>query len=83
LLDTGLGLPDFCRELNICAITFYISALNTLHKNLNVGSVKELVARNAQLKTIYIEEKLMVEMLNKLIRNKWLGFLIGMVQPKK
>jgi putative transposase len=71
-VDTGLGVPEVCRELGISTATFY--KWRTKYGGMDtsmMARMKELEAENARLKKMYIEEKLKAEILNEAITKKW------------
>ena len=71
-VDTGLAVPDVCRELGISSTTFYkwCAKYGGMDTSM-MARMKELEAENAQLKKMYIEEKLKAEILNEAITKKW------------
>jgi putative transposase len=71
-VDTGLGVPEVCRELGISTATFYKWRAKYGGMDTSMmARMKELEAENARLKKMYIEEKLKAEILNEAITKKW------------
>jgi putative transposase len=71
-VDTGLAVPEVCRELGISAATFYKWRAKYGGMDTSMmARMKELEAENARLKKMYIEEKLKAEILNEAITKKW------------
>ena len=71
-VDTGLAVPDVCRELGISSATFYKWRAKYGGMDTSMmARMKELEAENARLKKMYIEEKLKAEILNEAITKKW------------
>ena len=70
--DAGLAVPEVCRELGISSATFYKWRAKYGGMDTSMmARMKELEAENAQLKKMYIEEKLKAEILNEAITKKW------------
>jgi putative transposase len=64
-IDVGLTVPDACRELGISSATFYKRRAKYGGMDISMMvKMKDLEAENAQLKKMYIEEKLKAEILN-------------------
>jgi putative transposase len=71
-VDTGLAVPEVCRELGISSATFYKWRAKYGGMDTSMmARMKELEAENARLKKMYIEEKLKAEILNEAITKKW------------
>jgi putative transposase len=71
-VDTGLAVPEVCRELGISTATFYKWRAKYGGMDTSMmARMKELEAENARLKKMYIEEKLKAEILNEAITKKW------------
>ena len=71
-VDTGLAVPEVCRELGISTATFY--KWRAKYGGMDTSMMprmKELEAENARLKKMYIEEELKAEILNAAITKKW------------
>ena len=71
-VDTGLAVPDICRELAISIATFYKwrSKYGGMDTSM-MARMKELEAENARLKKMYIEEKLKAEIVTEALAKKW------------
>lgn len=70
--ETGIGLPDICRELGISTATFY--KWRAKYGSLDVSMMsrmKELEDENRRLKKMYLEEKLKVEIVSDALEKKW------------
>jgi putative transposase len=67
-VDTGLAVPDVCRELGIGSATFYKwrAKYGGIDTSM-MARMKELEAENDRLKKMYIEEKLKADTLNEAI----------------
>ena len=71
-VDSGLAVPEICRELGISTATFYTWRAKYGGMGTSMmARMKELEAENARLKKMYIEEKLKAEILNEAITKKW------------
>ena len=71
-VDTGLAVPEVCRELGISTATFYKWRAKYGGMDTSMmARMKELEAENARLKKMYIEEKLKAEILNEALTKKW------------
>ncbi|WXK23694.1 transposase [Mycetohabitans endofungorum] len=57
-VESGLTVPDLCRELGISTATFYKwrSKFGGMDASL-MARMKELEAENARLRKMYVEEK--------------------------
>ena len=68
-VDTGLVVPDVCRELGISSATFYKWRAKYGGMDTSMmARMKELEAENARLKKMYIQEKLKAEILDEAIK---------------
>ena len=71
-VDSGLAVPEICRELGISTATFYKWRAKYGGMDTSMmARMKELEAENARLKKMYIEEKLKADILNEAITKKW------------
>jgi putative transposase len=71
-VESGLGVPDLCRELGICSATFYKWRAKYGGMDTSMmARMKELEIENARLKKMYAEERLKAEILNEAITKKW------------
>ena len=71
-VDAGLAVPEICRELGISTATFYKwhAKYGGMDTSM-IAHMKELVAENARLKKMYIEEKLKAEIVTEALAKKW------------
>ena len=70
--ETGLPVPDICREHGISSATFY--KWRAKYGGLDVpmmSRLKELEAENSRLKKMYAEERLNAEILREALEKKW------------
>ncbi len=71
-VDTGLAVPDVCRELGISSATFYKWRAKYGGMDTSMmARMKELETENARLKKMYIEEKLKAEIVTEALAKKW------------
>ena len=71
-VDTGLAVPEVCRELGISTATFYKWRAKYGGMDTSMmARMKELEAENARLKKMYIEEKLKAEIVTEALAKKW------------
>ena len=70
--ETGIGVPDICRELGISSATFYKwrSKYGGMDTSM-MARMKELEEENRRLKKLYIDEKLKAEIVAEALANKW------------
>jgi putative transposase len=70
--DSGLAVPEICRELGISTATFYKWRAKYGGMDTSMmARMKELEAENARLKKMYIEEKLKAEIVTEALAKKW------------
>jgi len=71
-VDSGLAVPEICRELGISTATFYkwLAKYGGMDTSM-MARMKELEAENARLKKMYIEEKLKAEIVTEALAKKW------------
>ena len=71
-VDSGLAVPEICRELGISTATFYKwrATYGGMDTSM-MARMKELEAENARLKKMYIEEKLKAEIVTEALAKKW------------
>ena len=70
-VESGLGVPDLCRELCISTATFY--KWRAKHGGMDtsmMSRMKELEEENRRLKKMYIEEKLKAEIATEYLAKK-------------
>jgi len=71
-VDSGLAVPEICRELGISTATFYKWRAKYGGMDTSMmARMKELEAENAHLKKMYIEEKLKAEIVTEALAKKW------------
>ncbi len=70
--ESGIPVPDLCREHNIGKSTFYKwrSKYGGMDTSL-MARMKALEEENRRLKKMYIEEKLKAEMVQEALQKKW------------
>ena len=70
--ETGLAVPELCRELGISAATFYKwrAKFGGMDASL-MARMKELEEENRRLRKMYIEEKLKAEVVAEALAKKW------------
>jgi putative transposase len=70
-VESGLGVPDLCRELCISTATFYKWRAKYGGMDTSMMSrMKELEEENRRLKKMYIEEKLKAEIATEYLAKK-------------
>ena len=71
-VESGLAVPEVCRELAIISATFYKWRVKYGGMDTSIMSrMKELEAENARLKKIYAEERLKADILQEAMAKKW------------
>ena len=70
--ESGVPVPQLCREHGISSATFYKwrSKYGGMDTSM-IARMKELEAENARLKKMYAEERLKAEILKEAIEKKW------------
>ena len=70
--ESGIPVPQLCREHGISSATFYKwrSKYGGMDTSM-ITRMKELEAENARLKKMYAEERLKAEILKEAIEKKW------------
>lgn len=70
-VESGLSVPDLCRELGISTATFYKwrSKYGGMDVSL-IARMKELEAENAPLRKMYVEEKIKAEIVAEALAKK-------------
>ncbi|MBS2129324.1 transposase [Burkholderia thailandensis] len=70
-VETGLAIPDLCRELGVSTATFYKrrSRYGGMDVSL-IARMKELEAENARLRKMCIEEKIKAEIVAEALAKK-------------
>lgn len=71
-VETGLAVPELCRELGISNATFYKwrSKFGGMDASL-MAKMKELEEENRRLRKMYVEEKLKAEVVAEALAKKW------------
>jgi len=69
--ESGLAVPELCRELGISSATFYKwrSKYGGMDTSL-IARMKELEAENARLRKMYVEEKIKAEIVAEALAKK-------------
>jgi len=70
--EAGIAVPTLCRELGISSATFY--KWRAKYGGMDVSlmaRMKELEAKNARLRKMYVEEKLKAEIVTEALEKKW------------
>jgi putative transposase len=71
-VESGLGVPDLCREMGVSTATFYKWRAKYGGMDTSMmARMKELETENSRLKKMYAEERLKAEILNEAITKKW------------
>jgi len=71
-VESGLGVPDLCREMGIRTATFYKWRAKYGGMDTSMmARMKELETENSRLKKMYAEERLKAEILNEAVTKKW------------
>ena len=71
-VESGLGVPDLCREMGVSTATFYKWRAKYGGMDASMmARMKELETENSRLKKMYAEERLKAEILNEAITKKW------------
>ena len=71
-VESGLAVPEVCRELGISSATFYKWRAKYGGMDTSMMSrMKELEAENARLKKMYAEERLKADILQEAMAKKW------------
>lgn len=71
-VDSGISVPEICRELSISSATFYKWFAKYVSMDTTMmARMKEFEAENARVKNMYIEEKLKANILSEVLTTKW------------
>ena len=71
-VESGISVPDICRELSISTATFYKWRARFGGMDTSMMSkMKELEEENRRLRRMYVEEKLKAEIVAEALANKW------------
>ena len=71
-VESGLSVPDLCRELGVSSATFY--KWRSKYGGMEVSMMtrmKELEEENRRLKKLYVDEKLKAEIIAEAMAKKW------------
>lgn len=69
--ESGVSVPELCRELGISSATFYKWRAEYGGMDVSMMSrMKELEAENARLRKMYVEEKLKAELRAEALEKK-------------
>ena len=71
-VESGLSVPELCRELGISSATFY--KWRAKYGGMDVSlmaRMKELEVENARLRKMYVGEKLKAELRAEALEKKW------------
>lgn len=70
--ESGVKVPDLCREHGMSAATFYKwrAKYGGMDASL-MARLKELEAENKRLKKMYAEERLQAEIAKEALEKKW------------
>ncbi len=70
--ESGVKVPDLCREHGMSAATFYKwrAKYGGMDASL-MARLKELEAENRRLKKMYAEERLKAEIVSEALEKKW------------
>ena len=71
-VESGVAVPEICRELGISSATFYKwrAKYGGMDPSM-ISRMKELELENARLKKMYAEERLKAEILKEAMAKKW------------
>ena len=70
-VESGLAVPELCRELGISSATFYKWRSKYGNKDTSqIAGMKELEAENARLRKMYAEEKAKAEIVAEALAKK-------------
>ena len=71
-VESGLAVPEVCRELGISSATFYKWRAKYGGMDTSMmARMKELEAENARLKKMSAEERLKADILQEAMAKKW------------
>ena len=83
-VESGIGVPDICRELGVSSATFYKWRAKYGGMDVSMMSrMKELEEENRRLKKMYLEEKLKAEIVSEALEKKWRGHLAEGRWPRR
>jgi putative transposase len=70
--ETGIAVPEICRELGISSATFYKwrAKFGGMDASM-MARMKELEDENRRLRKLYMDEKLKAEIVAEALAKKW------------
>jgi putative transposase len=70
--ETGIAVPEICRELGIRSATFYKWRAKFGGMDVSMmARMKELEEENRRLRKLYMDEKLKAEIVAEALAKKW------------
>jgi putative transposase len=70
--ETGIAVPEICRELGISSATFYKWRAKFGGMDVSMmARLKELEEENRRLRKLYMDEKLKAEIVAEALAKKW------------
>lgn len=70
--ETGIVVPEICRELGISSATFYKWRAKFGGMDISMmAKMKELEDENRRLRKLYMDEKLKAEIVAEALAKKW------------
>ena len=70
--ETGIAVPEICRELGISSATFYKWRAKFGGMDVSMmARMKELEDENRRLRKLYMDEKLKAEIVAEALTKKW------------
>jgi putative transposase len=70
--ETGIAVPEICRELGISSATFYKWRAKFGGMDVSMmARMKELEDENRRLRKLYMDEKLKAEIVAEALAKKW------------
>jgi putative transposase len=70
--ETGIPVPQICRELGISSATFYKWRAKFGGMDVSmIARMKELEDENRRLRKLYMDEKLKAEIVAEALAKKW------------
>ena len=70
--ESGIAVPEICRELGISSATFYKWRAKFGGMDVSMMSrMKELEDENRRLRKLYMDEKLKAEIVAEALAKKW------------
>jgi putative transposase len=70
--ETGIAVPEICRELGVSSATFYKWRAKFGGMDVSMmARMKELEDENRRLRKLYMDEKLKAEIVAEALAKKW------------